>query len=90
MLLERHDEAADWATKACAVPNATFWAFAQLVAVHRRAGRTEDAREAAESLLRKETGFSSARFAQQFLFYHEDPEQIDRYCRILRDAGLPA
>ncbi len=89
MLLERYDEAADWAIKAIAVPNATFWAYAQLAAVHGRAGHTDEARAAAENLVRKEPAFSSERFARQFLFYHEDPAQIDGYCRTLRQAGLP-
>jgi adenylate cyclase len=90
MLLERYDEAADWATRASAVPNATFWAPAQLVAVHSRAGRMDDAKTAAEALLRKEPEFSSGRFANQLLFYHEDPGQIDLYRQSLEDAGLPA
>ncbi len=89
MLLERYDEAADWAVKATAVPNATFWAFAQLVAVYCRAGRMADAQTAADGLLRKEPEFSSEQFARQLLFYHEDPAQVDRYCETLRAAGLP-
>ncbi len=89
LLLDRYDEAADWATKAIAVPNATFWAYAQLAAVYSRAGRMDEARAAAEKLLQKQPAFSSKRFARQFLFYHEDPTQIDRYCRILCAAGLP-
>jgi TolB-like protein/Tfp pilus assembly protein PilF len=88
MLLERYDEAAEWATKAIAVPNATFWADAQLVAVLTRAGRDQEARDAVESLLRKEPEFSAARFANQFLFYHQDPAQIDRYRETLVSAGL--
>jgi adenylate cyclase len=89
MQLERYDEAAEWATKAIAVPNATFWAYAQLVAVHCRAGRMDAARAAAENLLRKEPEFSSRRFASQLLFYHEDPTQIERYSRTLCETGLP-
>jgi TolB-like protein len=89
MQLERHDEAAEWATKAIAVPNATFWAHAQLVAAHGRAGRMDAAHAAAKNLLRKEPAFSSGRFARQLLFYHEDPTQIGRYSQTLREAGLP-
>jgi TolB-like protein/Tfp pilus assembly protein PilF len=90
MLLERHEEAAEWATKAMAIPNATFWAHAQLVAVHSAAGDLAAARTAADSLLRKEPDFSAQRFAQQLLFYHQDTGQIGRYRQNLRDAGLPA
>ncbi len=89
MMLERYDEAADWATRAIAVPNATFWPYAQLVAVHHSAGKTDAAQAAAKNLLVKEPEFSSERFARQLLFYHEDTSQIGRYCRILREAGLP-
>ena len=90
MLLERYDEAAEWATKAIAVPNATFWAHAQLVAVLSRAGRAQEAKDAAENLLRTEPEFSAGRFASQFLFYHQDPAQIDQYRETLRTTGLPA
>ena len=55
-----------------------------------RAGRAQEANEAAENLLRKEPEFSAARFASQFLFYHQDPAQIDRYRETLQTAGLPA
>jgi tetratricopeptide (TPR) repeat protein len=89
MLLERYDEAADWATKAIAVPNATFWADAQLVAVLSRAGRVQAAQEAAKNLLRAEPEFSAGRFASQFLFYHQDPAQTERYYETLHKAGLP-
>ncbi len=90
MLLERYDEAAEWAVKAIAVPNATFWAYAQLAAVQSLAGRMEEARTAADALLKKEPEFSSQRFAQQFLFYHQDPGQIERYGESLHAVGLPA
>ena len=89
MQLQRYDDAANWAMKSIALPNATFWAHAQLVAVHSSAGDREAAQVAADKLLRKEPEFSSKRFAQQFLFYHQDANQIGRYCQILRDAGLP-
>jgi len=90
MSLERYDEAIEWAAKAITVPNATFWAHAQLVAVLSRAGRVQDAKETAENLLRQEPEFSSGRFASQVLFYHQDPAQIDRYRETLRAAGLPS
>ncbi len=89
MMLERYDEAADWAAKATAVPNATFWAYAQLVAAHTRGGHAEAAKEAAVQLLAKEPEFSSRRFAEQFLFYHHDKSSIDWYSKILLSAGLP-
>ncbi len=89
MLLERFEEAADWAALSIAVPNATFWPHAQLVAVHARAGRLEQARAAADGLMRKEPDFTARRFARQFLFYHEDPSQMDRYVADLLAAGLP-
>lgn len=89
MLLERYEGAAEWASKAIAVPNATFWANAQLVAVHSRADHMDEARVAADGLLKKEPEFSSSRFARQFLFYHQDPTQIDDYYQDLRKVGLP-
>lgn len=89
MLLERHDEAVQWAADAAAVPNATFWPFAQLVAAYVRAGRPADANTAAAALMEKQPDFSSGSFAKQFLFYHEDPEQTERYSEALTAAGLP-
>ena len=89
MLLERYEEAADWATRATGVPNATFWAFAQLVAVLVRDGKMDEAKAAAENLMAKEPEFSSARFAQQFLFYHQDQSQTELYSGTLDQVGLP-
>ncbi len=89
MQLRRYDDAASWAMQSIALPNATFWAHAQLVAVHGSAGKIDAARAAARNLLLKEPEFSSQRFARQLLFYHEDSSQIDRYRQILRAAGLP-
>ena len=89
MLLERYDEAAEWAVRSIAATNSTFWSYAQLVAVHSRAGRMEEARAAVNDLMRKEPAFSSAGFSRQFLFYHKDQSQVARYCQILRDADLP-
>jgi len=89
MFLERHEEAAEWANRAVGVPNATFWANAQLVAVLSFSGRIEEARVAVTDLLRREPEFSSARFAEKFLFYVKDPALIERYGDGLRRAGLP-
>ena len=89
MLLERYEEAAEWANRAVAVPNATFWANAQLVAVLSHWGRIEDARGAATDLLRREPDFSSTRFAEKFLFYVKDPSRMENYRDGLRKAGLP-
>ena len=89
MLLKRYEEAADWATRAIAVPNVTFWAYAQLTAVQSAAGNAELASAAADKLRQKEPQFSAGRFSKQFLFYHEDPTLIEHYRKILLDAGLP-
>ncbi len=89
LFMERYEEAAEWAKRAVGVPNATFWANAQLVAALSHMGRTEEARVAVEDLLRREPEFSSARFAEKFLFYVKDPGLIDPYVEGLRRAGLP-
>jgi len=89
MLLERFDEAVEWATKAIAVPNATFWANAQLVAALMGADDDQKVKRAVENLMRKEPDFSSARFAKQLLFYHEDSSLVDWYKTSLIKAGLP-
>ena len=71
---------------AIVVPNATFWADAQRVAVLSRAGHVQ----AAQNLLQAEPDFSAGRFASQFLFYHQDPAQIDRYRETLQTFGILA
>ena len=89
MQLDRFEEAADWAMKAMAQSNATFWARVQLIAVQSAAGEAEKAKKSAVDLLRSEPTFSSHSFAEQFLFYHHDTSSIGWYCGILRAVGLP-
>jgi TolB-like protein len=89
LFLERYEEAAEWANRAVGAPNATFWAYAQLVAVLSFSGRIEEARVAVEDLLRREPEFSAARFAEKFLFYVKDSNLIEKYVGGLRRAGLP-
>ena len=89
LFLERYDEAAEWANKAIQVPNATFWANAQLVAVLSHAGRLDEAGVAAEALRRRNPDFSSRNFAEKILFYVKDPARIAHYREGFRKAGLP-
>ena len=90
MQLERFDEAADWAARAMALSNATFWAQVQLTAVHEAAGDTNKARSLGRDLLHRQPEFSSRGFAEQFLFYHYQKSSIYWYASILMAAGLPA
>ena len=88
--LQRFDEAAEWASKAKAQSNATYWAKVQSIAVQSSSGKLEKAQGAVKDLLRDEPAFSSRIFAEQFLFYHHDKTSIDWYTDILKSAGLPA
>lgn len=89
MLLGRLDEALEWAKRAVATPNATFWANAQLVAVNVKAGHMDEATTAARELLVIEPGFSSRRFVEHFLSYHENTDQVEVFFGLLQEAGLP-
>ncbi len=89
LFLERYDEAAEWANRAVQVPNATFWADAQLVAALSHAGRIDEATVAADALSRRNPDFSANDFARKILFYVKDPAWIAHYREGLRQAGLP-
>jgi hypothetical protein len=81
------EEAANWARRATQVPNAHYWANANLVSALGHLGDRRRANEAAEALLRIRPGFS-LRFAKEQLFYVKNPAQVDLVLDGLRRAGI--
>ncbi|QDZ02366.1 tetratricopeptide repeat protein [Nitratireductor mangrovi] len=83
---QEFDEAAQWARRATQVPNAHFWAQANLVSA---LGHLGDCRapEAVETLKRTRSDFSR-NFARKRLFYLKDPAQLDIFIEGLRLAGV--
>jgi TolB-like protein len=81
------DEAAHWARRATQVPNAHFWADANLVSALGHLGDAQQASTAVEALKRARPDFCS-RFARERLFYIKDPAQIDIVIEGLRRAGI--
>ncbi|SEM28201.1 TolB amino-terminal domain-containing protein [Roseovarius azorensis] len=83
----KFDEAAHWARRATQVPNAHFWAHANLVSA---LGHLSDGRQlpgAVEDLKRARPDFSRS-FARERLFYIKDPAQLDIFLEGLRLAGI--
>ena len=81
------EEAAHWARRATQVPNAHFWADANLACALGHLGDHQDAHHAVDALKRARPDFSS-RFARKRLFYIKDPAQIDLVIEGLRRAGI--
>ncbi|WP_169728807.1 winged helix-turn-helix domain-containing tetratricopeptide repeat protein [Salinarimonas rosea] len=81
------EDAARWARRATQLPNAHYWANANLVAAlgHCEAGR--QAEEAVQALSRMRPGFSR-RLARDRLFYVKDGDQIEAFLEGLRKAGV--
>lgn len=80
-----HAAAAHWAGRAVQVPNAHYWARANLVAARGHLG--EDCTDAAAALLRAQPRFSR-RFARERMFYVRSDAQIDLLIDGLRRAGI--
>jgi TolB-like protein len=81
------DEAAQWARRATQLPNAHYWATANLACALGHLDARPQAREAVDALARMRPGFSR-RFAQERLFYVKNPEQMETFLTGLRKAGL--
>ena len=82
-----YDEAAQWARRSAAL-NSRFTANLRFLAASLAAsGKADEAREAAETLLRIHPGFSARRFAQDHAF--KDPEKRRLFGDHLVLAGLP-
>lgn len=80
------EEAAHWARRATQVPNAHFWAHANLVSALGHLG-DQQATEAVETLKRARPDFSRS-FARERLFYIKDPAQLDLFLEGLQRAGV--
>ncbi len=84
---QEFDEAARWARRATQVPNAHYWANANLVAALGHLGDRRQADDAVEALLRARPGFTR-RLAEERLFYLKDPAQLEIVLEGLRRAGI--
>jgi len=83
------DAAAHWARRATQVPNAHFWADANLVSALGHLGDRKEVAQAVEALKRARPDFSRS-FARERLFYIKNPAQIDRLMEGLHRAGVDA
>jgi TolB-like protein/Flp pilus assembly protein TadD len=84
---EDFEEAAHWARRASQVPNAHYWANANLVSALGHVGEHRQAVEAVQSLRHRRPDFSH-RFARERLFYVKNPTQIDLFLDGLKRAGI--
>lgn len=80
------DEAAHWARRATQVPNAHFWAHANLVSALGQLG-DQQAFKAVERLKRARPDFTRG-LARERLFYVKDFAQLDIFLEGLRRAGI--
>ena len=86
-LLERNDEALDWARRALQQPNAALYARVAVLAALGHHGRTDEATEALEWLRRNRSGITVS-FLRRVLPI-TDPECRGRFESGLRKAGMP-
>jgi len=81
------EEATAWARRATQVPNAHFWAAANLVSALGHLGDRSQAREAVMELLQMRPDFTR-NFAKGRLFYVKNPEQLEIFLEGLKRAGI--
>lgn len=81
------EQAAHWARRATQVPNAHFWANANLASALGHLGDRHLADEAVVSLLRMRPDFS-LRMARDRMFYVRMPQQLELFIGGLRRAGI--
>lgn len=81
-------DAADWAARAEAVPNAHYWATATKASALAHAGELEAARAAVDELQRHRPGITCD-FVRSRLFYLKNDAQRSVYLEGLLKAGLP-
>jgi adenylate cyclase len=86
-LLERYDEALDWAQRALQQPNTALFGHVAKLAALGQLGRTEEAADALERMLRYRPGVTLA-FVREVLPI-TDPECRERFEAGLRKAGMP-
>jgi TolB-like protein/class 3 adenylate cyclase len=80
-------EAAAWARRAVQVPNAQYWARANLVAALGHLDDPKQAEGAVKDLMQVKPGFS-LEFARRHLFYIKRIDQLETYIEGLRRAGI--
>ena len=84
----RYQAAADLARTALRHPNLVHWSgHTALAAALISLGRDAEARSAADDLMRLRPDFSIKLLTQSI--YMSDPECLERYTRVLKQAGLP-
>ena len=83
----RYAEAAPWAIRATHEPNAHFHIYAIAAAVLELAGRSEDARNNASWVLRREPNYTVEVFRRSFP--HKDEPRREEMLNALERAGIP-
>lgn len=87
LFAHQFDDAAHWARRATQVPNAHYWANANLVAALGHLGDSRQVQEAAQALYTSCPGFSRE-FAEERLFFVKDRSQLRTLLDGLRRAGI--
>ncbi len=87
ILLDRYDEALDWARKAQRQPNTSVWAFLPEVSALGLLGRTEEARTALERVRQLKPDVTCG-FAIQVLPFSQSADR-EHFLRGLLAAGVP-
>ena len=88
MFMGDHEGAVHWARSATLVPNAHYWARANLVSWLAHSGDLGAARANVPALMRTRPGFSCD-FARSRLFFLRDPAHLALLLDGLRRAGVP-
>ncbi len=87
MLLERHEDALEWAIKSARQANTGWLSHAILAAVLGHLGRGDEAGRAAHDVLELKADFSVSFIARTLPF--KDPAHLAHFVEGLRKAGLP-
>jgi len=86
-MLGRYEESVAQLKKALALAPNSFMAYIQLLFTYAEMGREDEARAAAEEMMRINPEFSVDRYAKMYFFY-KDKEYCKRWVEALRKAGL--
>jgi adenylate cyclase len=87
IIMGRHEEALEWATRAARQSNVHFHALGPLVSSLGHLGRIDEAKRALSDILRLRPDYSRRLIETSFPYRHR--EDLERYLGGLRKAGLP-
>ncbi|MDH3688150.1 MAG: tetratricopeptide repeat protein [Gammaproteobacteria bacterium] len=86
ILLERYEEAVEWARKSIRQPKCEFWSHAILASALAHLGKVDEARTEMDETLRMNKKFSPELVRQMFRFKRE--QDLERFLAGLHKAGL--